>query len=280
MLCGGRGLADELLALAAVALAGWYASGRGQDDAWIMAQIHTAAEGALQEGGRRVRRPDSEPPLALQGCQRSASGRDRQGDQRLRRGGRARCCRSHQAGAAEGQAGRRLRRLARRRQDRVRLLDLLRLLQRGGQQHGAPRQVRSGRYRSVLEVGVLLARQSPHPLQSRLRRSSGQGLGSQAEADRMGRRQVGRVRRARHRADGQAGGGAAFHHEPRRHGSPVGSPDDEGRPVPGALRALREPDREPDRRQDWATRRRACSRATWRCSAMPRSSRMPLSPTG
>ena len=92
-----------------------------------------------------------------------------------------------------------LRRPARRRHDRVWLLDLLRLLQRGRQQHGAPRQVRSGRHRGVPEVGVLVAGQSPHPLQSCLRGSPGQGLGSQAQADRVGRRQVGRVRRARHR---------------------------------------------------------------------------------
>ena len=50
------------------------------------------------------------------------------------------------------------------------------------------------------QVGVLLAGQSPHPLQSRLRRSAGQGLGSQAQADRVGRVEVGRLRRARHRA--------------------------------------------------------------------------------
>ena len=43
-----------------------------------------------------------------------------------------------------------------------------------------------------------------------------QGLGSQAQADRVGRVEVDRLRRARHRADGEAGAGAALHHEPGR----------------------------------------------------------------
>ena len=63
---------------------------------------------------------------------------------------------------------------------------------------------------AYLEVGVLVAGQSAHPLQPRLGGYAGQGLGSEAQADRMGRVQVGRLRRARHRAHGEAGSGAAL----------------------------------------------------------------------
>ena len=70
-----------------------------------------------------------------------------------------------------GPAARRLRPAARRRQDRLRLLDLLRLLHREGQPDGPARQRRSRRSRAWPRLGLVVAGQSPHPLQSRLLRS-------------------------------------------------------------------------------------------------------------
>ena len=106
---------------------------------------------------------------------------------------------------------------------------------------------RSRRRRLLSEMGVLVAGQPPHPLQSRFGGPERQCLGSEPQAHRVGRREVGRLRRPRHRADGQAGRGRAVHHEPGGDGAPVHPGHDARRAVPGALRAVRIADRQPDR---------------------------------
>ena len=138
--------------------------GEAKHDTWIMAQIYQRLKALYHEGRRGVPGADRQPALALQGSERADLRRARQGNQRLRNRRRDRPERSDQGRPAEGQAGRQLLRPARRRQDRLGLLDLLRLLQRAGQQHGPPRHVGPRRRRRLPEMGVLLAAQPARPL--------------------------------------------------------------------------------------------------------------------
>ena len=135
---------------------------------------------------------------------------------------------------------RRLRPTARRRHDRIRLLDLLGQLHREGQPDGPPRRDGPARAGHRSELGVGLAGQPAHSLQSRQRRRCREAV-EPGEADhRMERQQVGRHRRARLWADHQAlRWRRSLHHERRGPGSPVRSRSDGGRPVPGTLRAVR-----------------------------------------
>ena len=94
-------------------------------------------------------------------------------------------------------------------------------VQRGGQQHGPPRQHRSGRYRGVPDLVVVVAGQPPHPLQSVVGGHRRQSMGSDPQAVLVGRHEMDRLRRAGHRADRQAGRGRALHHEPGRHRAAV-----------------------------------------------------------
>ena len=84
LLCGGRGVADQLQPLAAMALAGRHAAGRGQARHLDHGADLAAAEGALREGGRAGSRPDPQSALALCRSGRSDGRRDRPGDQWLR----------------------------------------------------------------------------------------------------------------------------------------------------------------------------------------------------
>ncbi len=187
LLCRGRRLADQFRPLAAVALGRRHAAGRGQARHLDHGADLSAPEGAVPEGGRPGSRADPQSRLALQGPERADAGGARQGAQRLRARRRRRSERSDQDRAAEGQAGRQLRRAARRRHDRVRLLDLFRLLHRGGQQDGPPRHQRSGRHRRLLQMGVVVAGQPPHPVQPRLGRHERQAVGSEPQAARVER---------------------------------------------------------------------------------------------
>ena len=75
---------------------------------------------------------------------------------------------SDQDHAQGRRAAGRLRRAARRRFHRQRLLDLRRRLEPGGQPDGAPRQQRSHRHRPDPELGLGMAGQPPHSLQPRV----------------------------------------------------------------------------------------------------------------
>ena len=142
----------------------------------------SAAEGALREGGRRRSGADRQSRLALPGSGRADGGRTGQGDERLRDRRHHRPERSKQSDARQRQASRELCRAARRRQDGLRLLDLFRLLQRGGKQYGPPRQHRSRRHRRVPQMGMVLAAQSAGALQSRFGRHGRQTVGSEPQA--------------------------------------------------------------------------------------------------
>ena len=268
-----------------------HASRRGQDrrlTSWR--QIHLRHEGAIyKKDGRRVRRPDPEPPPGrMQGSgQRSASRRgDRQGDQRLRPGGRARSCRSDQAGAAGRASSCRLSRcIARRRQDRVPAAgSTTGMLQRGRQQHGPPRHQSdpddTGAYFSKwafswpVPTGAS-STTAPRPM------PEGKAVEPKRKQyiDLERLRALGRLRRAGLSAPtcqarrrcmpfimNPEGDGAAVHagmmpdgpfpehYEPFE--SPIAQPARIAK-ITGAIRSAS-----------------ACSRATWRCSATPRSSRI------
>ena len=71
VLCRGRGLAHQFEPLAAMALAGRHASGRGQDRHLDHGADPSAAEGALREGGRHGSRADPQSALALCRSERS-----------------------------------------------------------------------------------------------------------------------------------------------------------------------------------------------------------------
>ena len=87
------------------------------------------------------------------------------------------------------------------------------------------------------------------------------------------------LRRAGHRADGQARRGRSVHHEPGRRLAPLHPGHDARRAVPGALRAVRVADRQRrSHRRSAAIRSPGCSRATWRSSAK-RSAEFPYAAT-
>ena len=186
--------------------AGGDAAGRGQVRRLDHGAALSAAEGALQEGGRRVPRPDPQSALALQGPGRAARRR-----RSPRRSTATRVDDVHDPADAtkvlleKGKQVAELRRAARRRHDRVRLLDLFRLLHRGGQQHGPPRQHRSRTTPARTSKWAF-----SWPANRRI-------LYNRASADLQGKPwdpkrkliewdgdEVGRLRRAGHRADRQA----------------------------------------------------------------------------
>ena len=141
---------------------------------------------------------------------------------------------------ARRQAARRLRPAARRRHDRVRLLDLLRLLYREGQPDGAARRDRPARAGHRSELGVGVAGQPADHVQPRQRRSRRQALEPGQADHRMERQAVDRHRRARLHADHEAvRWRRSVHHERRGRRTPVRARPDGGRPVPRALRAVR-----------------------------------------
>ena len=181
-----------------------------------------------------------------------------------------------------GAAARRFRAIARRRHDHVGLLDLLGQLHREGQPDGAARRERSARSGHRAELGLGVAGQPPHPLQSRQRRSRRQGVEPGQVDHRMERQQVDRHRRARLRADrAPSAERRPVHHEQRGDGPAVRTRSDGRRPVPGALRAVRIALREhaaPEGAQQ-SGRARLCRRPR-RISAPPPTSPMSERPTG
>ncbi len=180
LLCRGRGLAHQLLALAAVALAGRHASGRGQDRHLDHGPAPSAAEGALQEGRRRVRRPDPQPALALQG-RRTIRRRPRSPRRSTATSWRT-CPIRPIPTKLVLQKGKQVPIFAALRDDGSTACGCW--IYSGCYNEAGNNMARrdttdpdnTGR---VPEVGVLVAGQSPHPLQSRLRGPPGQALGSQ-----------------------------------------------------------------------------------------------------
>ena len=148
-------------------------------------------------------------------------------------------------GAGEGRrSGGRLRPAARRRQHRLRLLDLRRQLDAGRQPDGPARQLRPLGHRPDAGLGLGLAGQPPHPLQRGQQRAQRQALGRQAQAGAVERQGLGRCRRARHprrRQPRRRQPGAAVHHDGRGRGAAVRAHRHGRRPAARTLRALREP---------------------------------------
>ena len=149
--------------------AGGTPPGEAKSDVWIMAQLYKRLKALYQkEGG-----PFPDPILNLHWPYKNPE-RSARRTRSPRRSTATALDDVHGPGRPtkvvlqKGKQVVELRRAARRRLDRVRLLDLFRLLQRGRQQHGPPRQQRSRRHRRLSQVGVLLAGQPPHPLQPRV----------------------------------------------------------------------------------------------------------------
>ena len=159
LLCGRRRIPDQFGPLAAVALAGRDASGRGEAGHLDHGAALPPPERALQEGRRRLRRSDPQSRMALRRSGRADRRRDSP-----RRSTARRCATVMDPADPTQSAGRgrqaraELRRLARRWFDGLRLLDLFRLLQRERQQHGPPRYDGPGQHRRLSEVGVLPGR--------------------------------------------------------------------------------------------------------------------------
>ena len=145
--------------------AGGTPPGEAKRDTWIMAQIHLRLKELYQKEGGAF--PD--PILNLQ-WPYADPGDPKAEEIAQEINGRALASSDGYGRSDEGAGGGRqtaagLRRAARRRLHRLRLLDLFRLLQRERQQHGPPGHDRSGRNRRLFEMGVLVAGQPPHPLQ-------------------------------------------------------------------------------------------------------------------
>jgi formate dehydrogenase-N alpha subunit len=102
----------------------------------------------------------------------------------------------------------------------------------------AMRRGRPDRSRHPSQLGLRLAGQPAHPLQSRLGRPRGQAVERAQEVHLVERHALDRRRRAGLRTDDRAGQvGRAVHHEPGRHGAAVCPHRHARRPVPRALRA-------------------------------------------
>ena len=181
--------------------------------------------------------------------------------------------RSDQGAAGEGQAGGQLRRSARRRHDRVRLLDLFRLLHRSGQQHGAARQQRSGRGRPLSRNGRGPGRSTAASSTTAPRPTSPASRGTRAASSSNGTAASGPATTCRtSRRPPSPTSVGPFIMNPEGTAGSVRARPDARRAVPGALRAVRSRRSTTCwRRRCAATRLRACSRTTWSSSATPRS---------
>ena len=109
---------------------------------------------ALSKGRRRIPRPDPQSHWHYKNPHEPKPDELAKEYQRQGAGGHARSDRPDQGCAARrASSSLNFSQLARRRHDGVRLLDLFRLLQRSGQQHGPPRQHRPGRPRHLSRTG-------------------------------------------------------------------------------------------------------------------------------
>ena len=210
-------LADQFRTLAAVALESRRPARGGDHRCRDHGQAFPQGAGAVPGGRRSVPGADPQSALALRHGRGTDDRGDRQGNQRLRRRRCRRCAGPDEDRAEGGAAGRQFRPVARRRQDRLRMLDLLRLLDQRRQSDGAARHRRSGACGFEPQLGLGLAGQPPHPLQPRLLRHAGTALQPEAPADRVERQPVERHRCPRFSGDVPAlGGGRAVHHESGR----------------------------------------------------------------
>ena len=180
--------------------AGGTPPGEAKYDIWIMAQLYLRLKALYQKEGGSVPEPILNLHWRYKDPDEPDAGGARQGAQRLRGRRHAGSDRSDQAGA-------------RRRASRSPSFAALRddgstacgcwiysgCFNEAGN-NMARRDNTDPDDTGAFQMGVLVAGQPAHPLQPRLGRSAGQAVGSQAQADRVGRREVDRLRRARHRA--------------------------------------------------------------------------------
>ena len=220
----GRGLAHQFRALAAMALGrARTPPGEAKTDIWIMAQLYKRLKALYQKEGGAFPDPILNLTWHYANPDEPTAAGARQGDQRQRAGGSAGPGGPDQGAAPEGQAAAPVSpncaTTARRR------------AAAGSTPAATPRRA------TTWPAATRPTRATPAPISNG--RSPGPPTAASsttaprptfegkpwdpsAQAHRMGRRQMDRLRRARHRADGQAGAGAALHHEPGGHRPPVG----------------------------------------------------------
>ena len=190
-----------------MALGGGTPPGEAKSDIWIMAQICLRLKALVREGRRRVPDPILKLELALQGPGRADAGGARQGDQRLRARRRARSERSRPRSLL--QKGKQLasfRRAARRRHDRRGCWIYSGCFTEAGnnmarRDNSDPDETRAPSANWAFSWPAnrrILYNRASADLQR-------QAVGSDPQADLSGTGEVDRLRRARHRADGEAG---------------------------------------------------------------------------
>ena len=167
--------------------AGGTPPGEAKSDVWIMAQLYMRLKALYQKEGGNVPRADPQPALALQGPGRPDAGRDRQGDQRLRRV-------DDVPDPADPtklvlQKGKQVVSFAALRDDGSTACGCWiysGCFNEAGNNMARRDNTDPDEHRRLCQVGVLVAGQPPHPLQSRLGRHAGQAVGSQAQAASSG----------------------------------------------------------------------------------------------
>ena len=250
-------------------------------DLEIVGELFAAVKSLYAKEGGTYPDPDPEadlePPHRRSPLRRGIRARV----QRAGAGGRARSQEPRQLPGAKGRADPDLRGAPGRRLDRLRLLDLRGQLDPGRKPDGPPRLLRPERARHHALLGLVLAGQSPHPLQPRLLQRRGRALHPDPEARLVERDEVGRQRRTRLQGRlASVGRHEPLHHERRGRGAPLGAGHGR-RAVPRALRAVRHSAREePVRRRCSPIRPPGSSRTTGPSSASPPSSPSWPPPTG
>ena len=149
------------------------------------------------------------------------------------------------------------------------------------QHDGAARQHRSGRIGASRRTGPWRGRPTGASSTTAPPATRRAAVVGEAQADRVERQPVGRLRRADYGPTGASRGRRALHHEPGRHGAAVRPRPDARRAVPRALRAVRIAARQPagaeDQRQPGGARVQDDLRPS---SATRTSSRMWRPPIG
>ncbi len=255
--------------------AGGTPPGEAKHDTWIMAQLYLRLKALYQKEGGAYSDPLTATGVALQGSGRAEARRDRQGDQRLRRWPTSPIRTMRPRSIL--QKGKQVVSFAVLRDDGTTACGCWiysGCFNEAGNNMARRDNKRSGRYRRIPELVVVVAGQPPHPLQSRVGGHRRQAVGSEPQAVVVGRRQMDRLRRAGHRADRQAGRGRALHHEPGRHRAAVHAGLDARRAVPRALRAVRIADRQSAGAED--SRQSGRPRVQGRHGAVRRRQGVPL----
>src|SRR5918994_1716445 len=178
----------------------WHAPGTDPEEIQTEALFLPATAGSVRGGGRRLPRSGAQPALALRRPEQPGARGAGAGGQRLQ--------------PRQWRTTGDVRRPGRRRHHRVRGLDLLRFLDRGGQPDGPPRHCRPHGPRLLPRLDLVVAPQPADPLQPGVGRRRRTAVGPHPARDPVERLGVGRGR-TRFPGYVRPGRGAgAVHHDP------------------------------------------------------------------